>query len=177
MQAAGQTTRDQAIDVITRSFLRLADGSTDGLDEIYTPDAVNYESQSEPPPARAAGPDGFLATSQWLRAAFSELAMTVQQIVIDGDQAVVRSTMQGCHTGDFPTWQPDGTLNVFPATGRRFTQRQMHWFTLRDGKISEHRAQRDDLGMAQQLHWIPPTPRYLLRMARARRHAKHARKV
>ena len=36
----------------------------------------------------------------------------------------------------------------------------------------EHWANRDDLGMARQLGWIPPTPAYLLKMARAKRRAK-----
>jgi hypothetical protein len=30
---------------------------------------------------------------------------------------------------------------------------------------------RDDLGMARQLGWIPPSPAYLIRMARAKRRA------
>ena len=35
---------------------------------------------------------------------------------------------------------------------------QSHWFLLEDGRIIEHWANRDDLGMARQLGWIPPTP-------------------
>jgi hypothetical protein len=35
---------------------------------------------------------------------------------------------------------------------------------IRDGKISEHDAVRDDLGVAKQLKWLPPTPVYPGRM-------------
>ena len=49
---------------------------------------------------------------------------------------------------------------------------QSHWFRIEDGKIIEHWANRDDLGMARQLGWIPPTPAYLFKMARAKRRAK-----
>ena len=36
----------------------------------------------------------------------------------------------------------------------------------------EHWANRDDLGTAKQLAWVPPTPLYLARMAIAKRRAR-----
>ena len=42
---------------------------------------------------------------------------------------------------------------------------------LKDGVIVEHWANRDDLGMARQLGWIPPSPAFLFKMARAKRRA------
>ena len=38
--------------------------------------------------------------------------------------------------------------------------------------VIEHWANRDDLGMAQQAGWVPPTPLFLLRMALAKRKAR-----
>ncbi len=46
-----------------------------------------------------------------------------------------------------------------------------HGFRIEDGQITEHWANRDDLGMARQLGWIPSTPAYLFKMARAKRRA------
>ena len=46
---------------------------------------------------------------------------------------------------------------------------QTHWTRMRDGKVVEHWANRDDLAQARQLRWVPPTPLYLWRMARAKR--------
>jgi hypothetical protein len=64
----------------------------------------------------------------------------------------------------------DGTVDsVFPPTGRTFAITQSHWFRMRDGRILEHWANRDDLGMARQLGWVPPTPAYLLKMALAKK--------
>ncbi|HEY5986172.1 MAG TPA: hypothetical protein VIV12_07345 [Streptosporangiaceae bacterium] len=50
-----------------------------------------------------------------------------------------------------------------------------HWFRTRDGMIAEHWANRDDLAMARQAGWVPPSPRFLLRAALAKRRAqKHS---
>ena len=63
---------------------------------------------------------------------------------------------------------PDGTVtDVFPPTGRAFAARQVHWFRIVDGAITEHDAVRDDLGMAKQAGWIAPRPGYVLRMLAA----------
>ena len=43
---------------------------------------------------------------------------------------------------------------------------------MRDGLVIEHWANRDDLGMGQQLGWNPPTPLYLARMLVATRRAR-----
>jgi len=40
--------------------------------------------------------------------------------------------------------------------------------------VIEHWANRDDLGMGQQLGWTPPSPFYLARMAVATRAARTA---
>jgi hypothetical protein len=45
---------------------------------------------------------------------------------------------------------------------------------MRDGKVAEHGANRDDLGMSRQLGWNPPTPAYLIRMLAARRRARRS---
>jgi hypothetical protein len=60
---------------------------------------------------------------------------------------------------------------VFPPTRKTFAATQSHWFRMKDDRIVEHWANRDDLGMSQQLGWVPPSPAYLLRMARAKRQA------
>ena len=63
---------------------------------------------------------------------------------------------------------------VFPPTNRTFATTQSHWFRIGDGKILEHWANRDDLGMATQLGWIPPKPPYIVKMIRAKRRAQRS---
>jgi len=61
---------------------------------------------------------------------------------------------------------------VMPPTGKAFAITQTHWFRTRDGMITEHWANRDDLAMAKQAGWVPPSPRFLLRAALAKRRAQ-----
>ena len=73
-----------------------------------------------------------------------------------------------------PGRRSGNSYQAMPPTGKAFAATQSHWFRLADGKIIEHWANRDDLAMAQQLGWIPPSPRYLARMALAKHRARTA---
>lgn len=96
----------------------------------------------------------------------------------DGDLVAVHATMSGRQTGPFVAYGPDGTVTaVFPPLGRHFASTQTHWFRMRDGKVAEHWANRDDLGMGQQLGWTPPSPPYIVRMLLARRRMRRAAAV
>jgi hypothetical protein len=92
---------------------------------------------------------------------------------IDRTQILERAWPSRCRqTGPFVAYRPDAKVAaVFPPRGRTFTVTQTHWFRMKDGKVAEHWANRDDLGMGQQLGWNPPTPLYLARMLLASRRA------
>ena len=59
---------------------------------------------------------------------------------------------------------------------RRSRATQTHWLRVADGQVIEHWANRDDLGTALQLGWVPPTPLYLARAALAKRKARACRR-
>jgi len=146
------------------------------LNRTIHPEAVNREAVTEPPAARGQGPQAYLATARWLSSAFCDLAFGIDQVVVEGDLVVTYGTMSGRHTGDFVVYAPDGSVErAFAPTGRTFEVAQAHFARMRDGQVVEHWAVRDDQGMALQLGWVPPSPWYLLRcaraMARARRQA------
>lgn len=89
-------------------------------------------------PGLVDGPRHLVEASTWLLAQFPDLEMSVEAMVADGDlvAALVRSTGTNL-----------GPLNgVIPPTGRPFNAHQSHWFRIRDGRIAEHWATRDDLG-------------------------------
>jgi predicted ester cyclase len=137
---------------------------------------VNHRSVHEPLAARAGGPAALAATATWLRRAFSDLRFEVHEIAVVGDRAIAWVTLHGTSTGPFVVHDaPDGSVTqVFPPTGRPFATRQVHWFRVEGDAIAEHDAVRDDMGMAQQVGWIPPRPGFVLRMIAARRRERRA---
>jgi predicted ester cyclase len=86
--------------------------------------------------------------------------------VIQEDRVAALVTMRARQQGPFLVYDDQSGMvtDAFPSTGRTLAVRQTHWFRIRDGKIVEHDTVRDDLEMAKQLKWLPPTPAYLLRM-------------
>lgn len=130
------------------SFRVIESGDASLAGEIVSPDFVNLEARDDPgqPDRGLKGPNGFLATSRWLRTAFGELRFEDLDMIAEDEHVAVRTTMTGCHIGEFQGIAP---------TGRRFQQRQIHIFRIRDGRIIEHSAQRDDLGLLLHLGWRP----------------------
>ena len=161
--------------IAIRGILIMADGGPADFDEIIHPAAVDRENVMQPPSARVGGPAGFRAASEWLRTAFADLQYEIHHALADDTLVAVESTMSGRHVAPFVVYNADGEIDtVFPPTGKTFAITQSHWFRIEDGKVVEHWANRDDLGQAQQLGWVPPTPAYLFRMARAKSRAKRA---
>jgi predicted ester cyclase len=92
------------------------------------------------------GPAGFLATSRWLRDAFSNLRFELQETLAEGDTVMAAAVMTGQHTGSF---------NGIAPTGRSIVHKQVHIFRFTNDRITGHRAVRDDLGLLFQLGWRP----------------------
>jgi predicted ester cyclase len=164
-----------SVSVAVRSIHTMADGDRAAFEPLYHPSAIDRENAVQPPSSRVPGPACFYSTALWLRAAFADLHYDIHEAVADGDLVAVNSTMNGRHVAPWAVYTDDGEIgSVFPPTHRTFAMTQSHWFRLQDGRIIEHWANRDDLGMARQLGWVPPTPVYLVQMAWAKRRAMHA---
>jgi steroid delta-isomerase-like uncharacterized protein len=78
----------------------------------------------------------------WLFGVFPDHRFDIEDAVEDGDRVAVRGTCTGTHEGE---------LWGIPSTGERFSAQQVHWFRVAEGKVAEHWAVRDDLGMMRQL--------------------------
>jgi predicted ester cyclase len=104
----------------------------------------------------AAGPGlpaGVEAVRAWftlLFAGFPDAHYTILDVVAEGDKVVVQACSQGTHTGMF--------IGV-PPTGKRAKWSLIDIHRVADGKLVEHWAESDQLGLMQQLGLVPP-PRH-----------------
>jgi len=117
------------------------------LDEFLAPDVVSH-------PPGSASPAPVYGVEAWKRftaaqfGAFPDLAVTVEDLIAEGDTVGARVTARGTHAGE---------LMGLPPTGRRVTFSGMEVFRIADGKILEQWGEFDGLGLMQQLG-VVPTP-------------------
>ena len=79
-------------------------------------------------------------------AAISDLHVTIEDQIVEGDKIVSRFTWRGTHTGDFFGLAPTGKPVVVSAVSIE---------RIKDDKIVERWFSQDDLGLMQQLGAIP----------------------
>jgi predicted ester cyclase len=109
----------------------------DAIDGLVSPDYVNHAATTE-----EYRHGGGRQIWEWILSVFPDHRFDVEHIAADGDTVAVLGTMVGTHEGEL--------MGIAP-TGRRVVARQSHWFRVAEGRVAEHWAVRDDLGMLQQL--------------------------
>ena len=123
-------------------------GDLDLADKLVAPNAVNHDPAA--PPNIPSGALGVKAVVTMLRSAFPDDHHTIEDLVAEGDKVVVRLTHSGTHQGSL--------LDLAP-TGKQINNTSIHIFRIASGKIVEVWANRDDLGVLQQLGAIPAPAR------------------
>ena len=93
------------------------------------------------------GPEAMGQLILFYRIAFSDVRMTIEEIVAEGDLVVTRWNARGVHTGD---------LLGLPPTGRETFTTGMDRLRIRDGKIAEGWVSWDALALVEQL--VAPAP-------------------
>lgn len=144
----------------TRVFALMATGSLEDFEQVVHPDGVNREANIQPLSARGAGPQAWFETALWLRNLADDLHWQIHENVANDDLVAIFCTMSGHHTGEHTHYDAEGVpARVMPPSGKPFATTQSHWFRISDGKVIEHWANRDDLGIALQLGWMAPPVR------------------
>jgi steroid delta-isomerase-like uncharacterized protein len=110
----------------------------DAVEELVSPDYPNHVASTE----HQRGIAGVKHVLNWLFAVFPDHRFDIEYAIADGYTVAVRGTCSGMHEGE---------LWGMPPTGERFAVQQAHWFRVADGRVAEHWAVRDDLGMMRQL--------------------------
>ncbi|MGH6944446.1 MAG: ester cyclase [Geminicoccaceae bacterium] len=117
-------------------------GNFDHLEEWFHDDYVDHTQPPDWPTDR----EGLRKLLEYFRSAFPDIHVTIEDMVAEGDIVMHRQTMRGTHLGEF---------FGIPPTGRAVAMTGMHQWRFVDGKIIEHHANNDDLGMLRQLGAIP----------------------
>ena len=113
----------------------------DAIDGLVSPDYFNHAATTD-----EYRRGGARLAVEWLLSVFPDHRFDVEDAAADGETVAVRGTMTGTHEGEL--------VGIAP-TGERVAAQQSHWFRVVNGKLAEHWAVRDDLGMMRQLGVMP----------------------
>jgi steroid delta-isomerase-like uncharacterized protein len=114
------------------------------LEQLLSSDVVNHGSPSD----RRNGIEAFAQTAKLVKAVAPDQRFEVEDVIAEGDKVAIRCIWSGTQAGPFQD---------MPATDKRFAVQHIHIFRLDHGKVKEHWAVRDDLGLARQLGLWPRT--------------------
>lgn len=136
---------DHAV-AMTRLYDLINAGDIDGFGDLLAEDFVEHEEMPGLEPSK----DGVKQLFHMYRAAFPDLRMDVQDVLVSGDKAVARVRATGTHEGDFLGMAATGrSVDVQLIDITRFGD---------DGLAREHWGVFDALAMMQQLGAFPQSP-------------------
>jgi ketosteroid isomerase-like protein len=115
-----------------------SNGNLAVIDELLAEDFVDHTPFPGLPPTR----DGVKMLFGYLRTAFPDLHVRIDEQVAEGEKVVTRKTFIGTHGGEF--------MGV-AATARPVAFEVIDILTVRDGRIYDHRVVFDQLSIRQQL--------------------------
>lgn len=109
------------------------------IDEHIAPDFVRHDPGL---PFEVRGPEGVRHLNSVLLTAFPDLRLDLEDVVGEGDKVLARLTIRATHQGEF--------MDI-PPTGKEVEVGVLDLFLIADGRLEEHWAMIDNLGMMRQL--------------------------
>ena len=119
-------------------------GNLAAADELVAPNAREHQRGSED------GSEGTKKTISYLRSAFPDFKITIDEVMVAGDKVWARQKGGGTNLGRFAG---------HPPTGKRAFIDVIDVCRLEDGKIVEHWGVPDQLGMMMALGLVTPPAR------------------
>ena len=109
----------------------------DAVINRFDPDAIRAQVASDyfdHQSGRAMSAEDVIAHGQGLHAAFADLRVTLDDMIVEGDRVAVRATWRGVHVGPFRGFAPTGQRVVFSG---------IVFWRVRDGRVAERWAEID----------------------------------
>ena len=130
---------------VVRRFISEVFGQQDldAIDELASEDFTPHTWGPTPP-----GRDALRAATTRAGAGVSEARFEIHLLVAEDDLVAAYLTSSAVHTGEFMG---------LPATGKRYSIDEMHFFRLRDGQVSEHWHEFDKGALMRQLTGDAPS--------------------
>jgi steroid delta-isomerase-like uncharacterized protein len=129
---------------LMRSYIEEAwnKGDLDFIDKNFSADFVGHGAFRGQPTNR----DGVKSVISTIRNAIPDLHITIEDMLAEDDKVALRDVAKGTHKGD---------LMGAKATGNKISVSETGVVRVKDGKVVEAWANRDDLGFFQQIGLIP----------------------
>lgn len=124
-----------------RGYDALNERNWTAFDALLAPDFVFHNASTT-----TRGLEPYKQFIRMYFTAFPDAHLTIEDIIAEGDNTVVRQTFQGTHKGD---------LMGIPPTGKQANSTGISIFRWANGKAAEQWSNYDDLGLMQQLGVIP----------------------
>jgi predicted ester cyclase len=120
-------------------------GNVDAFDEVYAADYVWHR----PPLPDLSGLEAVKESVAGMRSTYSDIQISYEEMLGEGDSLAYRFTWRAKHTGQSPTLP-------IPPTGKEVLLQGCIVVHLAGGKIVEEFEYSDYLGFMQQLGVVPP---------------------
>lgn len=120
-------------------FEAFAGGDLDWLDGHVAPDFIRHDPGL---PFEVRGPEGVRRLNSAFLTAFPDLRLDVEDVIGEGEKVLARLTIRGTHLGELMEIEP---------TGKEVEVGVLDLFRIADGKLAEHWAAIDNLGLMQQI--------------------------
>lgn len=109
------------------------------VDEFFGANYIEHDPNS---PDFGKGPESVRKRVSYYVTAFPDTRFTIEALIAEGDQCVIRWTVRGTHRGE---------LRGTPPTGRQVTLTGTTSVRIANGKFVESYSNWDALGLMQQL--------------------------
>jgi ketosteroid isomerase-like protein len=135
--------------VVAKYFEALEKGDPSVIPELFAADCRVFRPELAKP---LLGVDAVKAVVTRAHQLFDEFTATVLDSIEERDMVAVRIRHEAVYRGDWRT-----RIGNFDVAGRRTSWEAMALFRLRDGKVTEERVFRDELGMLLDVGALEPT--------------------